>query len=288
MASSMVKIGSAAAITAVILAGAWTATGIMTMREVKKALENISDQPLNLLPVRLTNLDHREGFLSAHGSMEIRLAADALPLAIPAKPILLGKIQYDVNTMPTPSAPCQFHWSYHPNEKLLDSVGAAADSFHIDGNGHTGWNGDIVSTFGNKPYTLSLGDSRMTIGTLDGHIFLHNSRFQIEEHLDKIEANDSHEQIVLNSLTFSAALDDIYNDTGSIQLAIDKMASSEGEIQGFSIQGGAINHDDRRDQTFKIGIAHLKSNDVTLDIMPRWNFSPKISTGRICKRSSAL
>lgn len=247
-----------------VLGGVWIGAAAITSRQVEPALVGVMDKPL--LGGRawiLSNLHHQAGLLSSSGSFEVILDNGALGGG--QGPIKVAVMDYRLSHLPTPLSLNRIHWSLHPAGEVADKVTQAlGPDIHAEGDGAISYGGALKSDLKISEINLKEQGGLFHMAALTGNLVADDKTAALTLALPAIEASSAGNVATAKGLTTEMALTDLSEGTGKMIVAVEKIATNQGAIEGLKLTSESHDHDSRRDGQFGLYAASAQGPDFKL------------------------
>ncbi len=240
-----------------------TAAGALpyySSQTLDKRLSNFASQATPQSDVLLRNLQHRAGYLSSTGSVDVVLRDRCHDADEPADTTF--HVEYEAQHVPTPGAANRFAWRLKP-------TGDAAPMFQklfgsdtpLSGKGQVSWGGLIKSDMSLPAMAHSAGGERIEADASQGSIAMGGKALQFDWKLERAVLRGAGHAVELKQLGVNLDLSNRQRGIGEMSLRLGSISTAEASAEGYLLKSSTSQHGDKIDSTFTQSLQRLQLGD---------------------------
>lgn len=209
----------------------WLGASAYQGRAAEQALRAFAERPAAETGVRVHELRHRAGLLSASGSFGLEIATGCGGAAGEPRPQL--QVDYTLDHLALPSAPLRASWRVRPSEALARAFATADGELALHGSGVLTYTGTLETDLSLPGFSFSQGGRQLTVAPSAGHLALGPTALAAHWRVDRAVARGSREFVELGGVRLDLDLSDRRLGTGSTALSVERIATGRGWVDGF-------------------------------------------------------
>lgn len=228
---------------------AWAGLGYGTGGKVEAALRSVAapaadtaSAPASASAWRVADLTHERGLLASSGQFHLLYenGEDRLPL----------RIVYSVDHKALPAAAARFTWTLQPEGRLAaDLKSTAGSALQVTGVGTIGYDGSVSSDF-RVPSVSARRDGRsLGIAASTGTARYDATRMQGQWTLDQLTVRGKGDALEVRGTTVSFDVDHATGSQASARLAVERIDTAVGSLEGLDLTAESRRNADRMDTT---------------------------------------
>ena len=215
----------------VVLAG-WFGASMYAGSVAEREIRAFAARPSSETGVRVRNLQHNAGLLSATGSFGLEVVNQCA--GDEGEPGAAFEVEYGIANLILPTAPLRVTWSARPTGELAVALAEVfGPSLRLQGNGGVSFGGDFRSAMALPELAMDQGGQKLTIAPSSGSVTIGKSALAVSWGVDKLLSRGHGEALELGKIALDLDLKDRHLGTGSTSLSIERISTSHGTAEGF-------------------------------------------------------
>lgn len=215
----------------VVLAG-WFGASMYAGSVAEREIRAFAARPSSETGVRVRNLQHNAGLLSATGSFGLEVVNQCA--GDEGEPGAAFEVEYGIANLILPTAPLRVTWSARPTGELAVALAEVfGPSLRLQGNGGVSFGGDFRSAMALPELAMDRGGQKLTIAPSSGSVTIGKSALAVSWGVDKLLSRGHGEALELGKIALDLDLKDRHLGTGSTSLSIERISTSHGTAEGF-------------------------------------------------------
>lgn len=215
----------------VVLAG-WFGASMYAGSVAEREIRAFAARPSSETGVRVRNLQHNAGLLSATGSFGLEVVNQCA--GDEGDPGAAFEVEYGIANLILPTAPLRVTWSARPTGELAVALAEVfGPSLRLQGNGGVSFGGDFRSAMALPELAMDQGGQKLTIAPSSGSVTIGKSALAVSWGVDKLLSRGHGEALELGKIALDLDLKDRHLGTGSTSLSIERISTSHGTAEGF-------------------------------------------------------
>jgi uncharacterized protein YecT (DUF1311 family) len=193
--------------------------------------------------LRIQHIQHQQFLFSSAGQFELHVG-DQCNVDKDLRDLLVARVDYKTNSLILPNALTRFDWTL----KQLPNEADNTDSlFELSGEGITRLTGAVFSTIKSQAFSGYFDEGSWRMEPLEGDIESYDNSMLFNLRTPRLVGRGGGDAIDIQGIGLHADLSDTTLSIGKTDFTIDKISTSQGFGQGFSITSVTTQNTDRLD-----------------------------------------
>ena len=262
-----------------LLVMAWLGASIHGAGLAESELRAFSMRPSSETGFKIMNLQHDRGLLSSSGSFELqRVTASSDD---PGHGATL-ELRYALKHLILPGSRMRVEWAARPAGESADELAALFGAgLKVEGRGELSLGGDFRSSMTLPELAANSEGTQLNVSPSSGQLTLGERSLALKWDLDRLMLRGNGRALELKQIALDMDLKDRQLGTGTTTLTIEKIASSEGTLEGFrhatqvlaqdrqvdvrvteSLRSGRMGGQDIKDVVFELALNGLDQSSI--------------------------
>ena len=226
-----------------LVAVTWLGGSFYVNQQTEAEIKTIVDKAGTGCAVRIQNPKHQQSLFSSSGQFELH-AGDQCNVDKDLRDLLVSKVEYKTNSLILPNALTRFEWTL----KQVPAEESKADSLlELTGEGVTRLTGATFSTIQSQAFTGYFDEGSWRLEPLVGDVEWHDNAVLFNLKSSRLVSRGGGDAIDIQGIGLHADLSDTTLSIGNTAFTVDKISTSQGFGQGFSISTMTTQNTDRLD-----------------------------------------
>lgn len=226
-----------------LLAVAWLGGSFYINQQTAAEIKALVDKAGTGCTVRIQNPQHQQSLFTSSGQFELH-AGDQCNADNELRDLLVAKVEYQTNSVILPNALTRFSWTL---KQVPNAVGKADALLELTGEGATRLTGATFSTIQSQAVTGYFDDGSWRLEPLVGDVEWHDKAMLFNLKSPRLVSRGGGDALDIQGIALHADLTDTSLSIGNSAFTIDKISTSQGFAQGFSISTVTTQNTDRLD-----------------------------------------
>ncbi len=256
-------IAAAATGTVALIGAVWIGGGVYAGKTAEAELRRLVAESMASKSYRLTNLNHRGGFLGTDGSSDLSLIDECEDPG--AAPYFSAKINYQFSNLIMPTSLARFEWT-------VEATGEAKAAFEklfggeakLEGKGTVGFTGHLRSDMDLPEMKWANSGALVKVSSSTGVIDSGKDTLALDWTTSKISMRGNGEAFEAEGLGMQMDLTSVKRGLGSFSLSLDKLATGMGSAEGMMFASEVIAKGDRIDMTMTPSVKSISGGGKNL------------------------
>lgn len=270
MVSTPVKAAGAAVAVLGAAAAGWIGASHVMATKTEAAFRAYAARPGTETGMEITKLEHTTGLLSAKGSFQVKPVLTGA--AIPPEDLPVGEVTYSLSHLLLPGSAARINWSVSPTgeiDKNLTEV--LGKRLTLSGAGSVGYQGQIKTDYTLPEMKVNKDGESVTTAPAGGMVETDGKAARFTFTFPSAELRGKGEAIDVKGFSVTGDYSDIALGLGTGTVALEKLSSTEAQVEGLKYTAEALQNGDRLDirigTRLKKGAASGQTvSDAALDI----------------------
>lgn len=222
---------------------AWLGGSFYVNQQTEAEIKAMVDKAGTGCTVRIQNPQHQQSLFSSSGQFELH-AGDQCNVDKDLRDLLVAKVEYKTNSLVLPNALTRFEWTLKQvpvEESKTDTL------LELTGEGVTRLTGSTFSTIQSQAFTGYFDEGNWRLEPLAGDIEWHDKAVLFNLKSPRLVSRGGGDAIDIQGIALHADLSDTTLSIGNTAFTVDKISTSQGFGQGFSISTVTALNTDRLD-----------------------------------------
>lgn len=225
-----------------LLAVAWLGGSFYVNQQTAAEIKAIVDKAGTGCTLRIQNPQHQQSLFTSSGQFELH-AGDQCNADNELRDLLVAKVEYQTNSLILPNALTRFSWTL---KQVPNAEGKADAILELTGEGATRLTGATFSTIQSQAFTGYFDDGSWRLEPLVGDVEWHDKAMLFNLKSPRLVSRGG-DALDIQGIALHADLTDTSLSIGNTAFTIDKISTSQGFAQGFSISTVTAQNTDRLD-----------------------------------------
>lgn len=273
-----------------LLALAWLGASVYVNQQTEAQIKAVIDEAGAGCAVRIQNLQHQQSVFSSSGQFELH-AGDQCSVDKDLRDLLVAKVDYKTNSLILPTALTRFDWTIKQQPGAEGNIDALLE---LTGQGVTRIAGAVFSTIESQAFTGYFDEGSWRLEPLAGDIEWHDHAMLFNLKTPRLVSRGGGDAVDIQGIALHADLTDTKLGIGNAAFTIDKISTSLGFAQGFSVSTVATQNTDRLDSHVVYALnafnaAGYDGQDLKIELGVNGMHAPSIKTlMELTKDSSSI
>jgi hypothetical protein len=244
---------------------AWLGASVWVGHRAQAALQDFKDAPTSgSTSLRMTELKHEKGLLSAKGQAELTLELGCAAQA-GTEQVATVQIDYSLSHLLLPTSAARFEWKVTGLKDASRQVAAAlSDTGALTGAGTVSINGAMRTDMNLREVSTQRSGQALQIPASKGFLEINGQALAFGWKLDRVVSRGGGQAMEAKDIEVELDLKNRYLGTGFVRFAVEKVSFGKGSLEGVSLRSQAVEKGDQID--FSITPAVRRFNAAGVDL----------------------